>query len=115
MYLCWEQGLVSRPLVHYLLKKDYQVTVATRTVSKAEKLISGFKNGRAIPLVVDNRAKLEQLVKEHDLSVSLLPAPLHRLWRRCAFAIKNTWSQHPTSARRCRKWINRRAMRAWFC
>ncbi|MCG3138934.1 MAG: hypothetical protein HJJLKODD_02805 [Phycisphaerae bacterium] len=70
-------GLVSRPLVHYLLKKQYQLTIATRTVSKAEELIRGFPNGRAVAWVVDDLIKLEQMVRDHDLSVSLLPAPLH--------------------------------------
>ena len=42
-------GLVSRPGVHYLLKqKNLSVTVASRTVSKAEKLVEGFSNGLAV-------------------------------------------------------------------
>jgi len=31
-------GLVARPLVRYLLDKDYEVTCASRTVAKAEAL-----------------------------------------------------------------------------
>ncbi|UCG34527.1 MAG: saccharopine dehydrogenase NADP-binding domain-containing protein, partial [Phycisphaerales bacterium] len=39
-------GLVSRPLVRYLLDQpDFNVTVASRTVSKAEKLIDGHPKG----------------------------------------------------------------------
>jgi len=70
-------GLVCRPLVRYLLDKGFEVTVASRTVSKAEALVAGHPHGRALPLLADDTAKLEELVKEHDLSVSLLPAPLH--------------------------------------
>ena len=40
-------GLVTRPLVEYLLKEpDFELTVATRTVGKAEKMIDGHPRGR---------------------------------------------------------------------
>jgi len=71
-------GMVSRPLVRYLLDQPrFQVTVASRTVSKAEALIEGHPNGTAVPLLATDTAKLEKLVSEHDLAISLLPAPLH--------------------------------------
>ena len=42
-------GLVSRPGVHYLLNQEYfRVTVASRTVHKAEALVKGYENGNAI-------------------------------------------------------------------
>ena len=47
-------GLVSRPLVRYLLDHGYAVTVASRTVAKAEKLVAGHENGRALALNVDD-------------------------------------------------------------
>ncbi len=71
-------GLVSKPLVRYLLDRpDYSVTCASRTVSKAEKLVDGHERGRALPLDVQDGAALEKLVTEHDLSVSLLPPAFH--------------------------------------
>lgn len=71
-------GLVSRPLVRYLLDQpDFRVTVASRTLSKAEALIAGHADGTALPLLANETAKLEKLVGEHDLAISLLPAPLH--------------------------------------
>lgn len=72
-------GLVARPLVRYLLAiPDYRVTVASRTVAKAEALIEGHPSGLAVALDVDrDLAGLERLVAEHDLSVSLLPATRH--------------------------------------
>jgi saccharopine dehydrogenase-like NADP-dependent oxidoreductase len=71
-------GLVTRPLVHYLLNHpDFQVTVASRTVSRAEGLIGGHPRGTATALLADDTVKLGRLVEAHDLSVSLLPAPLH--------------------------------------
>ena len=70
-------GLVSRPLVHYLLKKELNVKVASRTVSKAEALVKGFSNGVAEALNVKNEAQLEKLVGENDLTISLLPYTYH--------------------------------------
>ena len=56
-------GLVSRPLVRYLLKQpDYHVTVASRTVSKAEKLIGGHERGIPLPLNAEDEGALEKLV-----------------------------------------------------
>jgi saccharopine dehydrogenase (NADP+, L-glutamate forming) len=67
-------GLVSKPGVTYLLKqKNIFVTVASRTVSKAENLIKGFTNGKAIQLNVENEDQLAQLIKSNDIIVSLLP------------------------------------------
>jgi len=67
-------GLVSRPGVHYLLEqKNLSVTVASRTVSKAEKLVKGHGNGKAVAVDVENDQALAALIKEHDIVISLLP------------------------------------------
>ena len=52
-------GLVSKPGVTYLLENNLPVTVASRTVSKAEKLVEGFENGKALPLLVENEEDLD--------------------------------------------------------
>ena len=71
-------GLVSRPMVRYLMDlPDFFVTVASRTVSKAEKLVEGHKSGKALSLNVKDDEKLEEQVKDHDLTVSLLPYTFH--------------------------------------
>jgi saccharopine dehydrogenase-like NADP-dependent oxidoreductase len=71
-------GLVSRPLVHYLTdREDFQVTVASRTVSKADALVAGRERGRALELNAKNEEALNKLIAEHDLAVSLLPASEH--------------------------------------
>ncbi len=71
-------GLVTRPLVRYLLDHpDMCVTVASRTVSKAEALVAGHPSGTTMTLLANDTDKLAKLVGEHDLAVSLLPAPLH--------------------------------------
>jgi len=70
-------GLVTRPLVDYLLKHNIKVKVASRTVSKAETLISGHPNGEAIEWTVDKQDQLKKMIKDTDLVVSLLPANFH--------------------------------------
>ncbi|HVO60767.1 MAG TPA: saccharopine dehydrogenase C-terminal domain-containing protein [Terriglobales bacterium] len=70
-------GLVTKPLVRHLLEKGYQVTMASRTVSKAEAMIAGHPAGKALPLDVQNETVLAQLIKDCDLAVSLLPYMFH--------------------------------------
>ena len=70
-------GLVSRPLVVYLLEHGFEVTVASRTVSKAEALVGDHPNGRAISWTVDKTEELKGLVSQSDLVVSLLPYTFH--------------------------------------
>lgn len=70
-------GMVSRPLVRYLLDKDFNVVMASRTVSKAEKIINGHPNGEAISFNVSDDALLEKLITDCDIAVSLLPYVYH--------------------------------------
>ena len=80
-------GLVAGPLVRYLLNVDgFTVTVASRTVEKAQALVSSAGNGIALSLNVRDEAALEALIADHDLSISLLP-----------------YVYHPTVARLCVK------------
>jgi saccharopine dehydrogenase-like NADP-dependent oxidoreductase len=70
-------GMVVKPIVTYLLEKGYQVTVATRTKSKADVMIGDHPNGTSLAWTVEDEATLDRLVAEHDLSVSLLPFAYH--------------------------------------
>jgi saccharopine dehydrogenase (NADP+, L-glutamate forming) len=71
-------GLVSRPMVRYLLDvPDFEVAIASRTVSKAQQLVGDHPRGKAIALNVDNDAELEKQVAAADLAVSLLPYTFH--------------------------------------
>ncbi|UCF05197.1 MAG: saccharopine dehydrogenase NADP-binding domain-containing protein [bacterium] len=71
-------GMVARPLVRYLLDQpDTTVVVATRTVSKAEKMIDGHPQGVAKTLDVKDMAGVEKEVKAADVVVSLLPYAYH--------------------------------------
>ena len=71
-------GMVAGAHVDYLLSQpDFEVTVASRTVSKAEALVKGHARGRAVQVNSDDPAALEALIKEADLAVSLLPYAYH--------------------------------------
>lgn len=70
-------GMVARPLVRYLLEGGHEVTVASRTLSKAERLVEGFTKGHALQWTVDDEPKLRQLVQKADIVVSLLPYVYH--------------------------------------
>jgi len=71
-------GLVARPLVRYLLNQpEFQVEVASRTVSKAEKLVDGHPRGVAKELNLKNEEALKQEVAGADLVISMVPYTFH--------------------------------------
>jgi len=71
-------GLVARPLVRYLLDQpDLQVEVASRTVSKAEKLIDGHPRGVAKELNLKSEEALKEEVRRADLVISMVPYSFH--------------------------------------
>ncbi len=71
-------GLVSKPGIRYLLDNEFQVTVASRTVSKAEAIVDKHPNGKALAFDI-TKDSLEDsgLIQSHDLAVSLLPYAFH--------------------------------------
>jgi saccharopine dehydrogenase (NADP+, L-glutamate forming) len=66
-------GMVVKPIVRYLMDKNFIVTVATRTKSKADEMIADHPNGRSVAWTVEQEAELDKMIAEHDLTVSLLP------------------------------------------
>lgn len=89
-------GMVSRPLIHYLLDlPDYFVNMASRTVSKAKKIINSDENGKAIPLNVNDDLLLEKLISESEIIVSLLPYRFH--FKVAKFCIKHKKNMITTS------------------
>ena len=71
-------GMVSRPLVQYLIDlPDVTVTMASRTVKKAEEIIDNHPDGTPVSLDVSDDEKLESLIKNADVVVSLLPYIFH--------------------------------------
>jgi saccharopine dehydrogenase (NADP+, L-glutamate forming) len=71
-------GLVAKPLVRYLLDQpDLHVEVASRTVSKAEKLVAGHPRGVAKELNLKNEEMLKGEVAKSDLVISMVPYAFH--------------------------------------
>ena len=71
-------GMVSRPMIRYLLDQpDFHVIMASRTVSKAEKMIDGHPQGEAFELDVNDDGKVDEFVSKADVVVSLLPYTYH--------------------------------------
>jgi len=70
-------GMVVQPIVTYLLDNGLEVTVASRTKSKADAMIAGRKNGHAVGWTVDEQDKLDEMIQNHNLTVSLLPYAHH--------------------------------------
>jgi len=72
-------GLVARPLVRYLLDQaGFCVTVASRTVGKAEALVGDHPQGKAVTFdVKKDGAALGGLIAGADLAISLLPYIYH--------------------------------------
>jgi len=76
--LVFGAGLVSRPMIRYFFDKtDFFVTMASRTASKAERIINGHPRGKAIAFNVKDNKLLEKLVSKSDFVVSLLPYTYH--------------------------------------
>jgi saccharopine dehydrogenase-like NADP-dependent oxidoreductase len=88
-------GMVVKPIVQHLLNHGIKITVATRTKSKADDMISGHPNGKSIAWTVEDEATLDKLVAEHDLSVSLLPYAYHLMVAK--FCIKHKKNMVTTS------------------
>ncbi|MBN1889432.1 MAG: saccharopine dehydrogenase NADP-binding domain-containing protein [Thermoflexales bacterium] len=79
-------GLVAGAHVRYLLEHGLSVTVASRTLSKAQELVGNDPGGQALAFDIEQEGDtgLEEIVAQHDLAVSLLPYVYHpRVARAC--------------------------------
>ncbi len=70
-------GMVAKPIANYLLQNNIALTICSRTLSKAEKLINGHPNGKAFAWTIDDVDTLDKMIANHDLTVSLLPFAHH--------------------------------------
>ncbi len=70
-------GLVAKPLIRYLLSKNYGVTVASNTPERALEMVAGHAGGNVVSWDVKEQDKLGKMVAAHDLTVSLLPYLFH--------------------------------------
>ena len=82
-------GMVARPLVRYLLDNGFSLTQGDIEPDRAEGMIDGHPNGRAIRIDLADADAIRRLVSEHDITVSLVPPPFHpRVARYCIDAGK---------------------------
>jgi len=71
-------GHVTKPIVDYLIEKcGIEVTMAARTVSKAERIIAGRSHADAVPWASHEEEKLGRLIAEHDIVVNMIPKAHH--------------------------------------
>ncbi len=71
-------GLVARPLVGYLLDQpDFEVEVASRTVSKAIKLINNHPRGIAKSLNLKDEDCLRDEILKADIVINMVPYSFH--------------------------------------
>lgn len=70
-------GLVAKPIIQYLLSKEYFVTVASNTSDRASEMIAGHPNGKAVDWEADDEKSLDKMISQHDLTVSILPYVFH--------------------------------------
>ena len=83
-------GMVVKPMVHYLLDNNIDVTIASRTKSKADKMLEGYPIGTSITWTIEQLDELDYLIDTHDLIVSLLPFTHHvTVAERCIAQKKN--------------------------
>jgi len=67
-------GYVVKPMIDYFIDIcKYEIIVATRTVSKAEKVIEGRTLGTALSWTIDQVSVLEKIITEVDLVVVMIP------------------------------------------
>lgn len=70
-------GLIAKPIIQYLLSKNYEVVVASNTSNRATEMIAGHPSGKVIDWEAGDKKLLEKLISSHDLTVSILPYAFH--------------------------------------
>merc|ERR1712008_1850 len=83
-------GYVSAPVIEYLTRdKDLGVTVAAAIKSEADAVAMAHEGTEPVLLDINERPdKLADLIKSHDIVVSLLPWTLHPIVAKAAIAGK---------------------------
>ena len=83
-------GLVVKPMVTYLLQRDYLVTIASPMKDRADEMIKGHPHGVAVDWTMDEDEKLGEMIRDHDLTVSFLPYVFHvQVAKKCLEFKKN--------------------------
>jgi saccharopine dehydrogenase-like NADP-dependent oxidoreductase len=81
-------GMVSKPIVVYLLDKGFAVTLGDMDVTKAQAIVGNHPNGKAIAFNVQDETLLNAMVGSHDITVSLLPWMFHPSVAKCCLKHK---------------------------
>ncbi len=71
-------GYVVKPMIDYFIDVcKYEVIVATRTVSKAEKIIAGRPLGTSVSWTIDQVDVLEEIIQDVEIVIVMLPRSCH--------------------------------------
>jgi len=84
-------GLVSPPLIKYLSAHGFNVIVANRTLSNAQKIVNGVGNATAVQIDVETPEGvklLDEYVPKCDAVVSMLPYLFHLVAAKAAMKYK---------------------------
>lgn len=73
-------GYVVKPMIDYFIDNcKYEVTIATRTVSKAEKVIAGRSLGTSISWTIDQVDVLEKIIQDVEIVIVMIPRSCHTI------------------------------------
>lgn len=71
-------GMMAGPLVRYLLDNcGYSVTIVDQVFSRAQKIVEDRPRGKAVEICVSDSRKLDAVIKETDVVLSMVPKPVH--------------------------------------
>lgn len=71
-------GRVTKPTVDYLTREcGCRVTMAARTLSKAERIVVGNTLAKAVPWEIHREKTLDTLVSGHDIVINMIPKAFH--------------------------------------
>jgi saccharopine dehydrogenase-like NADP-dependent oxidoreductase len=70
-------GMVSKPMVQYLLQNKTGIIIASPMKDRADEMINGNPLGSSVYWSMDDAEKLDEMVRDTDMTVSLLPYKLH--------------------------------------
>lgn len=73
-------GYVVKPMIDYFIDIcKYEVVVATRTVSKAEKVVAGRSLGTSISWTIDQVDVLEKIIQDVEIVIAMIPRSCHAI------------------------------------
>lgn len=71
-------GMMAGPLARYLMDTcGYYVTMVDQVIERARKVIGDRPNGNAVEILISDSSKLDPVIKEADVVLSMVPKPVH--------------------------------------